>query len=133
MTLKHRIASIIFCVVIPGASWLDGSGAMAWTMFSKSETYRVQVNIVDTAGQRHNINPTELAQISSRDLATWLSGAESWRRGPIGRGLTGNLAGLTRVACEVPEHPVDVQVIVETRSNLDAPIRDARLARHCAP
>jgi len=133
MILKHRIAAIVFCVVAPAWSWLDGSGSLAWTMFSKSETYRVEVTIVDAAGHHHAINPTELAGLSSRDLATYLSGAESWRHGPIGGGLASNLAGLTTVACQLPEHPIDVQVLVETRKNLDAPVQEHRLGRHCTP
>lgn len=38
MTRLHTTIAVLFALVLPAYSWLDGSGWLAWTMFAKSET-----------------------------------------------------------------------------------------------
>jgi hypothetical protein len=47
---RHSAAAIVLCAALPALSWLDGTGSVAWTMFSKSETYRLSVRIVTSLG-----------------------------------------------------------------------------------
>jgi hypothetical protein len=132
LTRTQLVAAMLLGVVVPAASWLDGSGgALAWTMFSKSETYRLQVNVTDGAGEGHIINPTELGKLASVDLATFLSGSESWRHGPVGAGLEHSLGGLAELACRLPGGSRAVRVRLETRRDLDAPVRVLDVARRC--
>ena len=51
-TPAHTALWGLFALALPALSWLDGSGAFAWTMFSKSEAYRLEIEIVDAAGGR---------------------------------------------------------------------------------
>lgn len=128
MILKHAVAAIVLCLAVPAISWLDGSGSLAWTMFSKSETYRLAVGVSDSEGHRRVVNPTELAEFASVDLAAFLSGAESWRHAPVGNGLRRSLNGLAHLACSLSPMPTSSHVRLERRANLDAPVEvwDAR-------
>lgn len=128
---RHVVLGAILCVVLPAASWIDGSGSLAWTMFSKSEMYRLQLDLTEPTGNHRLVNPTELARMSTVDLATYLSGSETWRHGPAGRGLARSLGGLAELACRLPGEPIAVKLRLETRRNLDAPIQVFQAARGC--
>jgi hypothetical protein len=129
--LRHVMLGAVLCVVLPAASWIDGSGWLAWTMFSRSEMYRLRLDVTDRAGNHRIVNPTELARVSSVDLATFLSGSESWRHGPVGRTFARSLGGLAERACRLPGDLTSVRLRLETRRNLDAPIEVFQDARAC--
>jgi hypothetical protein len=92
-------------------------------MFCKSETYRIDIVVFDERGRRRVVNPTELAEWASVDLAAFLSGADSWRHGPVGRSLAASLQGLAGLACRVEPQLQSVEVRLERRANLDAPLQ----------
>jgi len=133
MRAGHVVAAVALGVVIPAISWLDGSGSLAWTMFSKSETYRLAVLVFDDEGRRRVINPTELAPFASVDLAAFLSGAESWRHAPVGASLERSVPGLARLACQLSPRPARTRVSLERRVNLDAPVQVSEGAWACSP
>lgn len=132
MGVGQVVAAGLLCVALPAASWLDGSGgSMAWTMFSKSETYRLELSVVDRFGSARVVNPTALAPMASVDLATFLSGSETWRHGPVVRGLERSIGGLARLACHLPGEPKQVRLRLETRQDLDAPVHVTHAVRSC--
>jgi len=102
-------------------------------MFSKSETYRLEVRGFDSDARLRIVNPTELAELASVDLAAFLSGAESWRHAPIGSGLQRSLPGLARLACRLSPPPARTHVRLERRANLDAPVEATETESDCSP
>src|SRR5688572_2018976 len=80
----HVIIGVLVCLLIPGWSWLDGSGWLAWTMFAHSATYRLRVTGLDSRGPARVIAPTQLSARADRKLGTFLAGADSWRHAPVG-------------------------------------------------
>jgi hypothetical protein len=128
---RHWIAAVLCCAVLPAASWLDGTGSFAWTMFSKSETYRIRIDVTLSDGRHMLVNPTALTAYASVDLAGYLSGAESWRHGPVGRNLRHDLRGLCHLSCRLPSRPSRADIEIETRVDLDAPIVASRTGCSC--
>ncbi len=130
MTRAHRALAVLVCVVIPGLSWRDGTGWLAWTMFSKSETFRLEISAQDADGARRYVAPTAVAQQMRGALRTMLAGAESWRHGPFGSALAGQLYGIAGVACRV-SGAREVRVVLERRRTLDAPVVRSEIGRQC--
>jgi hypothetical protein len=130
---RHVVVACIFCLVMPALSWLDGSGWLAWTMFSKSETFRLDVEVEEGAGRRRVVNPNELAPFAAADLAAFLGGAESWRHAPVGAGFQRSLPGLAQLACRLSPPPRFAHVRLERRAHLDAPVQVTQAQRSCPP
>jgi hypothetical protein len=131
LTPLHRAAAIICCVVLPGLSWLGASGALAWTMFSTSETYRIRLEVTSADGHKRLVNPTALAQYTSVDVGSYLSGAESWRHGPAGDAFRRQLHALCLLACRLREEPQRADLQLETRKTPDAAVLVSRVACAC--
>jgi hypothetical protein len=129
-TILHAAAAVLVCLVIPSLSWLDGSGWLAWTMYARSASYRVRAAAEDERGIRRWIAPTAIAARSERDLRIALAGSESWRHGPQGPRLRSRLLLLTRFACALSKAR-RVDVTLEERKNLDAPVRMTSVHREC--
>src|SRR5262245_9996157 len=75
----HAIVATLVCVVLPAASWLDGSGFLAWTMYSGSGCYRLEIAAVAADGSRSAVAPSDLVRFTGRDEAPYLLGADNWR------------------------------------------------------
>ena len=134
MTRLHLAVALLLGVVLPGYSWINGSGWLAWTMFAMSSTYRVSVRVTDGAGVTHVVNPTELARYARGDAATYLSGADHFRHAPVAPSLQRNLPGIARLACRTAENPREAWTRLETRANLDSPVvvSEAKVFCHAA-
>jgi len=128
----HLCAGLIACVIVPGITVLDGSSWLAWTMYSKSGTYRVSVLAVDHTGKPRRIAPTELSGRAPPELGNFLAGSERWRHAPVGPTLRRHLGEIAALACKAVPNAVSVEVLLELRSTLDAPVESARAAERCA-
>lgn len=128
-TLHFSMAALV-CVVIPGVSWLDGSGSLAWTMYAGSASYRLRMAGYDEHARLRWISPTAMAARSAPDLQTVLSGAEGFRHGPQGITLRSRLPKLAALACEF-SRARRVELTLDERRNLDAPLRTTRVVRRC--
>lgn len=133
LTRLHWLAAFVCCLALPGLSWLGGSGALAWTMFSTSRAYRLRLEVTTADGQRRLVNPTALAEYTSADVGRYLSGAESWRHGSIGDALGSRLGELCHLACRLPGQPRGADLLLETRRSLDSAVRSSRVNCDCAP
>ena len=131
MTRVHGALAVLVGLVLPGYSWLDGSGWLAWTMFSRSETYRLRVTVTDHAGQSRLVNPTALTRFAGEQVALYLSGAEHFRQAPIGNAFAANLEGLGRLACRASTGAARANVAFDSRANLDAPVRTTSAEVSC--
>jgi hypothetical protein len=126
----HALAAFVFCLALPGVSWLQGTGWLAWTMFSGSATYRVSSLVWDGTGEARPVAATELAAHARGDAAVFLSGSERWRRAPHGPTLARHAPDLTTLACSATG-AARARVTVEFRMNLDDPVRTVRAERAC--
>jgi hypothetical protein len=121
------------CAVIPAWSWLDGSGWLAWTMFSHSATYRVRVTAVRTDGVKLFLAPTALGARATRSLGTFLAGSERWRHAPVGSTVRRHLPEIAILGCGVAPGSRTVEVQLEERRTLDAPVTATRARVDCTP
>jgi hypothetical protein len=97
-TLRAGIGAIV-CVLLPAASWLEGSGTFAWTMYSRATEFCIDLLTFDTAGAAHRRNPTLLASHADPGAASLLAGSDHWRQGPSMAILRHHLAELADYAC----------------------------------
>jgi hypothetical protein len=128
----HAAAAIVLGLVVPAASWGQGTGWLAWTMYSGSATYRLTATAWTAAHGQNRISPTEIAAYASGNLSLFLAGAERWRRAPVGGTLAAQLPRIAKIACWAPGAR-RVSLTLEYRANLDSETRVATIDRPCEP
>jgi hypothetical protein len=104
------VAALV-CVILPAASWAGGGrGRLAFTMYSSSVTYRVDLDWIDQEGRHHSLLPTEVAgEVSFDSAAPFLAGAEMFRTVPQIDALRSHLGDVGRAACRTrPASSVEV-------------------------
>jgi hypothetical protein len=121
MARIHVIVGVLLAAVLPAYSWLDGSGWLAWTMFSRSETYRLRAEVTDGTGVAHAINPTALATFADPETAAYLSGTEHWRHAPVGNAIRANLASLAKIACRCVPAALEATLTMDMRKTTQQP------------
>lgn len=67
LTRPHLALAVLFCLLVPALSWLDGTGFLAWTMYSGTGTYRLRITAFPPSGAPRLVAPTELARRVGRD------------------------------------------------------------------
>jgi len=94
----HAIAGAIVIAVVPLVSWLDGSGQLAWTMFSRTGAYRLALRADGVP-----LNPTELAAAAAPGpTSIALAGADHFRHHDVARAtLRRHLTDVARLACRL--------------------------------
>jgi hypothetical protein len=132
MTKQHWGVALVVAVLVPAYSWHDGTGWLAWTMFSKSQTYRLSIVVTDENGQRHFVNPTELARFVSPDTAPYLTGAERFRHAPVGLTLRDALSALGGLACSTVPQATLASIAIEIRRTLNSPVERTSADVPCA-
>src|SRR5262249_18379261 len=103
LMVVHWTLGILSIVVLPVTSWMSGSLLFAWSMFSSSGLYRIDVTVRDARGRVRVVNPTELAPLSTPSTAIVLAGADHWRRGTSLALLRSHLEDLARFDCRTYE------------------------------
>ena len=114
----HLAVGVIAIVLIPALSWLDGSGQLAWTMFSRTGQYR----LVLTADGKP-VNPSELAAAAAPGpTSRALSGADHFRHHDVWRAtLHRHLDDVAQLVCRLrPRAGVVVARLDERRHTTDA-------------
>jgi hypothetical protein len=132
LTRTHGIAAALVCLVIPGLSWLDGSGWLAWNMFSKSATYRLRVLAHERSGESRAIAATALAVHADPVVGRWLAGSEAFRHAPVGSTIRRELRDIAALGCRAAEEAERIDVWLEERETLDAPVRTSHAEATCA-
>jgi hypothetical protein len=122
----HAVAAAIACVALPGASWIDGTGSLAWTMYSGSSSYRLEIVAIGAGGERRALAPTELVRHVGLEERPCFAAADTWRMIPC-RGLRLRLAEVGALACRL-RSAEEVEITLFTRRTLDAP-PESRSAR----
>jgi hypothetical protein len=118
----HAAIGVIVALVLPAWSWGGGNGTFAWTMFSKSETFRIGVLLTDRDGTRTRVPPAALAPHATPWVAHYLHRAGEWLHSPVGITFRTSLQGVAQLGCALPE-VAEVVVTLQERRDLDAPIR----------
>ena len=105
----RAVVGILACVALPGLSWLDGSGTFAWTMFSATREFRIELVAIDPAGRVQPRNPTALAAHAAPGVASLLAGSDHWRPGASMGMLRAHLDDLALHACR--EEPAATVIV----------------------
>jgi hypothetical protein len=72
---------VLACVLLPAGSRLQGSGLLAWTMYSRTGEFRIDLVTLDSTGRAHTRNPTILASGADANTGALLAGSDHWREG----------------------------------------------------
>jgi len=129
MHRMHAIVGAIMLVLLPLGSLLWGSGIFAWTMYSGTGEYRIEIRVRDERGWR-SVAPTGLAEAASESAAGVLSGADHFRRGPLLDVLRSHLGELATFACR-QRGGIEADVELHERKDATGPERVTRAHREC--
>lgn len=129
-TPAHTALGVLIAVALPASSWLDGSGRFAWTMFSKSESYRLEIEVVDHAGARRALPPGALAMRAGPTARAYLSGTERFRHAPVASTIRRHLSEIGALAC-AERGVASVEIALFVRRTLDAEAVETRARVPC--
>jgi len=115
----HVALAVVVGLLLPGGSLLLGNGVFAWTMFSKSETYRMRVLGWDNDGAPRALDPRTLAPHVSPTIGYFLPAPDTWRHDPVGLTFRTGLGKIAELACRLGPFTT-TEVTLEERANLDA-------------
>jgi len=125
----HIALAVAVAVLLPGGSLLFGNGVFAWTMFSKSDTYRMSITGWTDEGEVRSFDPRALQPFVNPSLAYFLPAAGVWRHDPVGLTFRTGLGNIAALACRLGSMRA-AEVTLEERANLDAePKRSVARAR----
>jgi hypothetical protein len=126
----HALALLLVALGLPGGSLLFGSGELAWTMFAKSETYRLGLTGLAHDGRPSHIDPRALSPLVSGTLRYFLPAPEQWRHEPMGVTFRTGLPQLARLACQLGPY-ARIEASFEERAHLDSAPRVTRADVRC--
>jgi len=127
----HLVLGIVLCLILPALSWWRGTGAFAFTMFSRSGSYRLRIVTTDAAGDEHRISPTAVAARTGGSVGDLLAGSEDWRFAPFGPLLRRRLGQLAMLSCAARPGSKRARVVLQERRTLDAPVQVSDAAVPC--
>jgi hypothetical protein len=115
----HVALALTVGLLLPGGSLLIGNGVFAWTMFSKSETYRMRVLGRADDGSARALDPRALAPHVGPAIGYFLPGPDVWRHDPVGLTFRTGLGKIAELACRLGPFRT-TEVSFEERADLDA-------------
>ena len=132
MTRLHAGFAAFVCVILPGASYLDGSGRLAYTMFTEVDEYRVEIVVTTTTGSEVFVAPTSLAPYAGSSAGVFLGGAERFKPGPVHRTPRQMLAPIATLACAHSAAPAKrARVTMIRRDDARSPEQRFEAERSC--
>jgi hypothetical protein len=105
----HVALCVLVCAALPLGSWLFAGGALAYTMYSSTVAYRLEIVAYDAGDRATPVSPADLVPQVSAHAAPFLQGAYQLREVPQIDALRAHLADLGRIACR---HAAAVRVDV---------------------
>lgn len=126
----HATAALVCCLILPAFSRIAGEGGLAWTMFSSSAAFRLELRVTDETGAVHYLHPAELAAHTEPSLGFYLRGADRFHTWPVGPTFLGRLPALAALACKLGPYRA-IELTLEQRSTLDAPVRRTHAGSVC--
>jgi hypothetical protein len=132
MSARTRLGlAALFAVAIPAGSWLQGSGVLAYRMYSRGASYRLRVAAFDAEGRRRPVAPTALALKTTGAARHYLAGSDHWLNLPRGPFLAAHLEELARLACGAARAPARASVEIDLRRSPDGPIETTSRTAVC--
>jgi hypothetical protein len=128
---SHLALAALFAIVVPVASWLEGSGLLAYRMYARSASYRLRVTTSDELGRSQPVSPTALAASVRGGARPYLAGAEHWRTLPRAELIGAHVAQLARLACGAAPLAGRARVDVELRRSFDGPVETTSATAAC--
>jgi hypothetical protein len=121
----------ILLVLLPVLVSLGGGNA-SYTMYARSEWFRLDIIGRDSAGARHAIAPSALARRAPKSAVPFFSGADHFRRTYGVSALEARIDDVARLACDVDERrPANVDVTLFVRQGDDGPVRQKSATAAC--
>jgi hypothetical protein len=123
----HIAVGVIVIVLLPLGSWLDGSGQLAWTMFSRTGQYRLAIT-----ADGHAVNPTELAAAAAPSrTANALAGADHFRHHDVVRAtMRRHLDDVARLTCRL-RPGASVTVRLDEKLHTTSDVRSSQVTVQC--
>jgi hypothetical protein len=124
----HLVVGVIAIVLLPALSWLDGSGQLAWTMFSRTGQYRLALT-ADGA----QVNPSELAAAAAPGpTSIALAGADHFRHHDVWRAtLHRHLGDVAQLVCRL-RPGTRVTARLDERAHTTSEIQTTEVTIQCA-
>jgi hypothetical protein len=119
----HLILGIVVILILPALSRWRGTGALAFTMFSQSGSYRLRIVATDSDGKEQRVPPTAVAAMVGGSVGDLLAGSDRWRFAPFGPLLRARINQIAMLSCAGRSGSKRSRVVLEERRTLDAPIR----------
>ena len=126
----HVVAAVVACLILPAYSRAAGTGALAWVMFSRSDSFRLSVRAVDRNEVEHLLHPIELGQGVDPAVRMYLRVADRFATWPVGQTFESRLPELAHNGCRAGPY-ARVDVTLERRSTLDAPVHTVHARALC--
>jgi hypothetical protein len=133
MTRTHRIAALAVGVLLPLGSCVFGTGRLSYGMYAHAPEYRLDVFAVDSAGARHRVPPSALAQGARASVVPLLAGADHWRTQPGLDDLRSALPMVAEHGCASERTSQSVEVVLEERAREGSPVRTTHARATCRP
>lgn len=127
----HLVLGVALILILPALSWWRGTGAFAFTMFSRSGSYRLRIVTIDGAGNERRVPPTAVAAWAGGSVGDLLAGSEDWRFAPFGPLLRRRIDQVAELSCAARADSMRARVILEERRTLDTPIRVSQAIVNC--
>ena len=127
----HVVIAVLVGLLIPLSSRMAGTGSLAYTMFSRSETYRLQVVTSDLAGRSSPLAPTAISASIGGSTGDLLAGTEQWRHAPYGALLRRHLSEVAGLACGLRPDAVKATATLERIATPGSAIEVTETSRRC--
>ena len=127
----HLLLGVFVVVVLPLASWWSGVGGLAFTMFSRSGSYRLHVVVVGQSGAERPVAATAVAARAGGTIGDVLAGSEAWRFAPFGALIRRRLDQVAALACTTDPQARQARVALDERTTLDSLVRTTTSTRPC--
>jgi hypothetical protein len=118
---QHLLVAMLVAVVLPAASWADGSGFLAFRMYARAPSYRLTVTAWDQASNPRPIVPTAMAARAGGTLSHLLAGSDHWVTSPRTDFLAAHLPELAPLACRVARNAARDAPIEARRADAACP------------
>jgi hypothetical protein len=120
------IATFVVVIVLPSLSWLDGSGQLAWTMFSRTGQFRI---VIIADGKQ--VNPTQVAAAAMPGpTGKALAGSDRLKHHDVWRATARrHLDDIGLLACRLGGDRVTLRL--EERVRRSEPIRVSEVTVRC--
>src|SRR6478735_3506744 len=125
----HVFVAITLGLLVPGSGWLLGDPELAWSMYAKSASFRLRIEVARGSHHR-SVAASALAAAATGSLRTALGGAEHFKFTSSGPALRRHLSELTQLACEV-SNADRVRLMLDERSTLDAALSSTHREATC--